>query len=67
MSVFRFAPLVILLIVLASTGHVPWVPVLIAFGVLFAIAPRWRHRHWRRGAPWHGRGAGCASYGPGWR
>lgn len=50
---FRFLPLVVLLVVLAATGHVPWVPVLIAFAVIFAIAP-WRRRHWH-GRTWQGR------------
>lgn len=53
---FRFVPLVVLLIVLAATGNVPWVPVLIAFAVIFAVAPRRRHRYWRRGYRYAGDG-----------
>ncbi len=55
---FRFVPLVALLLVLALTGNLPWVPVLIALAVVFAIAPRWG-RGWRSAGPGGRAGWGC--------
>lgn len=42
---FPFFPLLVVAIVLAATGHVPWLPVLIVGGLVLVLAP-WRRRHW---------------------
>lgn len=40
-----FFPLLVVAIVLAATGHVPWLPVLIFGGLVLLLAPS-RRRHW---------------------
>lgn len=42
---FPVLPLVVIAIILAATGHVPWIALVIVAAVLVLTAPlRWRHR-----------------------
>ena len=47
---FPLLPLLIIGIVIAATGHVPWLPIIVAGVLLLVFAPwrprRWGHRGW---------------------
>ncbi|RNL63721.1 DUF1707 domain-containing protein [Nocardioides marmoriginsengisoli] len=48
---FPLLPLLVLAIILAATGHVPWIPLLVVGVLLLAFAP-WRRRRWHGRAHW---------------
>ena len=42
---FPLVPLLVIAIIIAATGHIPWVPVIIAGALILVFAP-WRRRRW---------------------